>query len=589
MFATLTFTADLFAMAASLWLAFYLFARGYPSRVTIRTTLVLLALSMYFLGAYNNYFQQTPGTATLRAVLLVIGMACWYSTTFHLLPEHQQTRLRWMETGIYLLSFATIIFLIANPDSFSSEEKTSLYAAPMQFGWTFFFYGSAIFWIHLLLPFNLWINHRARLSAQGRLLFLGSFIPLVMTIYRMISYLTDVAPTPRLVQDLFIFSGVFLLGISVARYQSMLERRTILEEFPLTAAIVLSMALLYGLIGVLGAFPISALGNVTASLIVTIGLYDLGREALDRRRTLGRSRFRKQLRTLENDGNNQDKLQRLLQEGLDLLCDTLHAVGGMVAVCNAGKTVVMATRNSAPVGSELATESAALNEELWRSNGEIQNVEWMFSIFEGQKQIVLAGLGPSETKLQYSSGDLELFAEFADHAGTIVSIGNLLPITDLSIHELIEESQAQSAQLSSAAEEMLNTLSGPLEGDLVKMVEDALRNFSDFMVLGQSPLANWMGVDEETYIERGKQLHRILREAVDTLRPAGTRPIDPIPRSWYSYVVLHDAYLEGAPNRDVMARLYISEATFHRTRRRALRGLARGVVDKFGERQRTAN
>jgi hypothetical protein len=54
---------DLFAMAITLWLAFYLFARGFPSRVTMRAVIVLLALSFFFYGAYSNIFHQVPGTA----------------------------------------------------------------------------------------------------------------------------------------------------------------------------------------------------------------------------------------------------------------------------------------------------------------------------------------------------------------------------------------------------------------------------------------------------------------------------------------------------------------------------------------------
>jgi DNA-binding CsgD family transcriptional regulator len=44
--------------------------------------------------------------------------------------------------------------------------------------------------------------------------------------------------------------------------------------------------------------------------------------------------------------------------------------------------------------------------------------------------------------------------------------------------------------------------------------------------------------------------------------------------------VLHDAYVEGVPNREIMARLYISEGTFNRTRRNAIRGLARLLAEK---------
>jgi hypothetical protein len=68
-------------------------------------------------------------------------------------------------------------------------------------------------------------------------------------------------------------------------------------------------------------------------------------------------------------------------------------------------------------------------------------------------------------------------------------------------------------------------------------------------------------------------------EILDTLRPTGQRPTEPLPREWYSFAVLHDAYVEDVPNREVMARLYISEGTFNRTRRNAIRAVARAVQE----------
>lgn len=81
-------------------------------------------------------------------------------------------------------------------------------------------------------------------------------------------------------------------------------------------------------------------------------------------------------------------------------------------------------------------------------------------------------------------------------------------------------------------------------------------------------------------MERGKQRQKFLADAIDSFRPAGTRPPEPLPRVWYSYSVLYDAYVEGVPNREIMARLYISEGTFNRTRRNALRGLARLIMER---------
>jgi hypothetical protein len=48
-----------------------------------------------------------------------------------------------------------------------------------------------------------------------------------------------------------------------------------------------------------------------------------------------------------------------------------------------------------------------------------------------------------------------------------------------------------------------------------------------------------------------------------------------VPREWHPYLILHGAYLEDRLNRDIMSQLYISEGTFNRTRRSAIRSVRR--------------
>jgi hypothetical protein len=112
------------------------------------------------------------------------------------------------------------------------------------------------------------------------------------------------------------------------------------------------------------------------------------------------------------------------------------------------------------------------------------------------------------------------------------------------------------------------------------MVEEALRHLSDYIRLSQLPLARRMNLSGESNIEYGRQLHQLLIDSIESLRPTEKRPPEPLPRVWYSYAVLHDAYVEGVPNREIMARLYISEGTFNRTRRNALRGLSRMLAER---------
>jgi hypothetical protein len=569
MFTQMTITANLIELGISLWFGFYLFTRGYPNRITARIALSLMAVSVYFLGAFNSHFYYGSGFAALRATLLLIGMGCWYSAIFALLPNERKARLYWLEYAVYALCIASIFLLLIDRTAFDDSLPTT-YAAPMRKGLAYSVYGFTLIFVSFSMAGTAWINKQARNTKDSLYIFLTSSFPLFTTMYKSISEITDPQIMPRIMQDGLFFAGVFSMGIAVAKHQSMLERRTVLQEFPLTLLFVTVTVAVFGAGSFLIGLPYSAFGNLCILLITTLGLYDFTREVIDRRRSREKEEFRRKLRKV--DGATGDKFQRMLQDGLNLLCETLHTSSGVVAVQAQGKARVLAARNSVEVGGELFLEVKE-DEGQYRAEGGIPNIEWISSIFEGQRQIALVGIGASQDKVEFSSGDLELLDEFANHVGALVSLANL-----------VEENQPvdENRQLDSAAEDMMQTLTGATETDLTPLVEDALRKFPDVVTLGQSPLVDIAKVDGHTQVERGKRLQEILRQAVDALRPSATRPVDVIPRAWYAYIILHDAYLEGARNRDVMARLYISEGTFNRTRRTALRGVARWVVEKFG-------
>ena len=123
---------------------------------------------------------------------------------------------------------------------------------------------------------------------------------------------------------------------------------------------------------------------------------------------------------------------------------------------------------------------------------------------------------------------------------------------------------------------------------LVKDVEDALRNIFDFAHLGDSPLVELKLVlreladDEVTHIDQGKALNNTITMVVEKLRPAEGLPGEPVPREWYPYLILHGAYFEDKLNRDIMSQLYISEGTFNRTRRSAIRSVTRMLEEMEG-------
>jgi hypothetical protein len=316
-------------------------------------------------------------------------------------------------------------------------------------------------------------------------------------------------------------------------------------------------------------------------VILSVGIYDLTREFLERSRTRKESEFRRQMRQLESEGAGEQALKARLQEGITLLCQTLDAPGGFVAIRQRSEFLVMASKASVAVGSVLSAEAVACEDLSRPAAGQLLSLAWFAPSFEGRMQVAVVGIERSRSRMEYSTGNLELLAEVADQIGTIVSLSNLQQVRPVSESgPAVPESSASAEELKSATGEMLDSISVQTDAEFIKLVEEALRHLPDTVTLGQSALAQKMPIKGESHIERGRQLQEILTTSIEAFRPAEKRPPEPLPRVWYNHAVLYDAYVEGVPNREIMARLYISEGTFHRTRRNAIRGLARMLVEK---------
>jgi hypothetical protein len=146
---------------------------------------------------------------------------------------------------------------------------------------------------------------------------------------------------------------------------------------------------------------------------------------------------------------------------------------------------------------------------------------------------------------------------------------------------LEDEHLARLSQLAHAPRPALDLDTGMPS----KTVEDALRNLFDYAYLADSPLAKLKQVEQlsgnslTTHLDRGKCVYQIVLDALEKLRPPGEVPGEPVPRQWYPYLILTDAYIKNKSNNEIMMRLYISEGTFNRTRRAAIRSVARALLE----------
>jgi hypothetical protein len=143
------------------------------------------------------------------------------------------------------------------------------------------------------------------------------------------------------------------------------------------------------------------------------------------------------------------------------------------------------------------------------------------------------------------------------------------------------------------AQKQANAMSTlPDDEVITPLVEDALRHLYDRSYLGQHQLAQLHIVNQReclrpdahcwnTHLSLGNALHTLLVDVIEQLRPAGMLPASAVipPREWYPYLILHDYYVQRHPTREIMARLYIGEGTYNRTRRRALHSVARALQE----------
>lgn len=571
-----TLLVDLIAMTICLWMAFYLFARGYPSSITLRGAILLLALGAFFFGAYNNLFEQIPGTAAWRSTFLIIGLTQWYHITLHLLPENSSQRSLPVTYAVYIIAIVTIALLLSTHNAFVGEVGNVLYVARMGIGLPYIMFGVFEILVMAGIHYNLLAYEKVGLTPAGRYFLFASIFALSGVVYGIIA-LALAPPMPRLIQDLSVFCGVFAIGFFVARHQALVERRTTLQEFPITGATTVAIVTAYAITSMRLNLPLQMVGPIAAFVVLTHSLYDLAREFLERSRIQKDNEFRKQLRKIET---SKTENTASLQQSLDMLCHALDSSAGFIAIRTGEMFIVTAARSSVEIESRLI-ESQVSFEDITKKQVElIPNITHFAPSFDGHNQIAVIGIGKPNHKLDYSTGDLELLSEAADQIGTFISLTHTrtqgTPSTQLSIN---------TTEAHLEVDRLMNTLEHNPDPEFTKLVEDGLRNLSDYITLGKSPLVEILGLEAGSHIEQGRELQKVFIESIELLRPAEKRPPEPLPRVWYNHAVLYDAYVEGVPNREIMARLYISEGTFNRTRRNAIRGLARQLMEKAKSRK----
>jgi hypothetical protein len=176
-------------------------------------------------------------------------------------------------------------------------------------------------------------------------------------------------------------------------------------------------------------------------------------------------------------------------------------------------------------------------------------------------------LGRPMNGLHYAAEDVEQILDFTDRIGETILLSQR---NTQYMNQIAQFIQTQNRPVSKSI--------APISTECLEL---AMRNLYDYAYLADNPLAELKLVQtrltqgQVTHLERGKMVHSVMLEALEKLRPTLEEPSKHPTREWYPYLILQEAYLKETSNRDIMMKLYISEGTFNRTRRTAIRSLAR--------------
>ncbi len=609
----LTTNINLFALAISLWLGTYTITR---SRTSLRAWLAAAALwvltAYFFQSAIALNIPNSPFSA-LRALIVFI-VPLWIHLTYLFLPPHTH-RARWMEWGIIPLGYALAVVIAAlgifTNLLFDSQLDAQLFTNTRQSGPAYYLILPLLVLGFGISLWNLWRGRQAtpnpKLRGQFNALIAATMIEALAG--ALVAYGTAYSvPIPFLIPDTLYFAGVFLFGYTVARYNATLEGRPIDRDFVYTLLVVGSLTLFYCVVVwalyVNGQVSFLSLALTVVGTVLANSLFDRLRLTLDRvfyQRQF--QRLRSNLRGLAREAGAGETLNERLNTILSSTCRFLRIKRGFIAVQRNDQFVVQASldahalEQTFPHSTLTATEIIGL---VLPARKNLQDMKLLIPLFAEGNQIGAVVLGERENAMPYSEADLELLEDLADQIARVIYGVAAQDENANRLNDLVADFRARERALQLQVDEMLAERAAPKplmrageweEEKLIPLVEDALRQLHDIPYLGEHDLSQLRVVQTHvatkrdgtptTFLDCGKALNETLIEVLNELRPATPLPkgIQVPPREWHLYIILHDSYVQGDTNRDIMSKLYISEGTFNRTRRRALRAVAKSLAE----------
>lgn len=598
----ITFIVNLFGLVLALWLGLYLVSRSPKYPVAWLTALMLWCMSGVFLnvllainpppvvtlkiswlsyvfpfwprealaGANNNWLQGWSVTPAL---------ALWHHVTVLLLPG-KTTPWRWMRILLgYLLAVVATLVQTYAPILFATQSSNPLYLNSLHAGPWYPIFAIALVILTWTCVINLVMAARsATTSMAHKQLMILAWAALVAGLTGPVSITGSYfnVPIPMLVISLLEGIPVGLIGWSIVRYSALMEGRTIQRDF-IYNLVLLGLVLLFYLplswvfqvvydapMVILVVFP--TLAVLTHSSMTVI--YRLMDRLFYEKET---RQLRLSLRQLSRMVGVDGSLGAMLGPSLDQLCTSVSASYGLIFIFEDRKPRRVASCHivgELPIlDSQMLLADDVVHLEQSRFPAPLGEASLLVPLYGEADQLGALILGRPINGLNYAVEDIDQILEFTDHFGEAILVSRR---NSQYIEQIAQLVQAQNPPV-------VNNVT-PVSSECLEL---ALRNLYDFNYLADNPLAglkmvqNRLSSTQSTHLDRGKMVQAVLIETLEKLRPCSDAPGNPPLREWYPYLILQDAYLKETSNRDIMLKLYISEGTFNRTRRTAIRSLAR--------------
>jgi hypothetical protein len=562
-------------MAISLWFAIYLLARSLVNHLTFRSVVALLALAFYYNNAFNDIVNANLNTNPVRTLSVIIALIASHDLTYYLLPVSQRRKLYWVARGIVLLGVVAIVLLFTAPPGNNCDPRY-LCPASFTYPWTIISSLEIVFFAAIL--YNLWLIKKSEQWLQNVTFYEAVLLGASTIGYNLIGTAFNL-DLPRFIPNLLMLAALLLLLYSVAHDQTLVTHRTSTYDLPIT---LLTIAVIVG-IYLLSAWQIGLTSTRILLLVVlaifTHSAYDFVREFLDRLFRRQEHRMRQELRNLARDASSRADLQRFLRRGLAILCHNLYVSNGIIALRYGDQFEVVASLHSLPVGSRFPAKEIILEGAPQPSGALMGYTLYLVPTNADVQDVTVVGVGARKDKFPFSEEDLYWLEDIAEEIGWIVLSRRkqVLETAEASADQLMETIPESNDEMEK--DELLTKMAFKPDAKLISCVEDGFRNLNDYSKLGNSPLAAMLGIQAQDHLESGKLVQHKLNEVLEKLRPVGELPSEPLPHEWYAYTILHDAYVEEKLAREIMSELYISEGTYYRMRRHALRGVTRALIE----------